>query len=140
MRKFEAKLLLSPIWTEFKVFLQQIVGETWVFVNNLWDKFHIARQYKLKDVIDWWMHLEYLQFVLKKFEAGTASSNNLFIWYFWDDPRFFIRTQLDKKNCNLDNWQEVMKWAIDAKVKSSCQALFPVQETDTHYPHNHRLT
>lgn len=54
------------------------------------------------------------------------------IWYFWDGFKSFIRTQIDKQNQNLENWQKVIKRAIKTKAKVGQQLFFQVQKIDTH--------
>lgn len=36
--------------------------------------------------------------------------------------RPFIHAKLDKKDCNLDNWQAVVKQTVDTKAKVAWQA------------------
>lgn len=50
-----------------------------------------------------------------------APTDDLLIWYFRDSMRLSIHTQLDKKNCNLDNWQAIVKQAIDVEAKAIWQ-------------------
>lgn len=83
-RKIETETLVTLIWAKFGVFLQYSLGETQVFVNNLWNKFCTIYHYKLVDIMDWSMHLEHLQSILKKFDLAATLSDNLLIWYFLD--------------------------------------------------------
>lgn len=87
----ETETLVSHIWAEFKVFLQKNLGETQVFVNNIWRKFRSARLYKLENVIDRSTHMEQLPSVLKEFDNAVAFMDDFLIRYFWDGMRPFIR-------------------------------------------------
>lgn len=48
--------------------------------------------------------MEYLQAVLKEFDSIATFIDKILIQYFRDDMRLSIRAQLDKKDCNLENW------------------------------------
>lgn len=75
--------------------------------------------------MDWSLYLEHLESVLKKFDVSTTFLNDLFIPYFRDGLQFSIRAQLDKRNRNLDDWQEIIKRFVDAKAKAFCQVNSP---------------
>lgn len=100
--------------------------------------FCLASQYQLEDVIDQFWHLKYLQSVLKKFDAVIAHLNNFPIQYLQNGLKLSIYAQLDKKNRDLDNWQEVIERAINTKAQIACQVLFLVKESNIHYPRSHK--
>lgn len=53
--------------------------------------------------------------------------------------RPFIRTYIDKRDHNLNDWQAIVKQALDADVKAVKQAPLLVRESDTHCLRSHRL-
>lgn len=64
-------------------------------------------------------HLEFLKAVPKKFDSITTYNKNVLIWYFQYRFRPSIRAQLDKPDCNLKDWNEAIKKAINTKFKFS---------------------
>lgn len=62
--------------------------------------------------------MKYLQLVLKKFDSIAVFTNNLLIQYFQNSLNPSIYTQLDEINHDLDNWQVLVKQAMDAKAKT----------------------
>lgn len=81
--------------------------------------------------------MEHLQSILKDFDGVATPIDELLIWYFRDGLRFFICTQLDEKDRNLDDWQVVVKQAVNAKTKVARQALLLVQESNVCCPHGY---
>lgn len=88
--------------------------------------------------MDWATHLKHLQVILKEFNAIVALSKNLLIGYFRDRLRLSIYTQLDKKNRDLENWQDLIKQTIDTKVKAGWQPFSLLWERDTYYLWRHK--
>lgn len=72
----------------------------------------------MKDVIDWLAYMEHFQSVLKEFDTVVTHSDKFFMKYFRNGLRPSIHVQLDEKNHGLDNWQEVIKRAVDIKIKA----------------------
>lgn len=57
----------------------------------------------------------------------------LVIKYFWDRLRLFYQAQLDKRYRDPNNWQDVIKQAIDAKAKAGQQSLSLLWKSNAHY-------
>lgn len=129
-RKIGAETLVPITWNEFKVFLRKSLGETRVFVDTIWHKLRTASQYQLEDVMDWSVYLEHLQAVLKEFDVAAAPADDLLIRYFRDGLRPSIRAQMDERDRDLADWQEVIERAVDAEAKAACQAPSLAQESD----------
>lgn len=81
--------------------------------------------------------MQHLEFILKYFDDVATSRDKLLIWYFRDCPRPFIRTQLDEKNRDLDNWQAIIKRVVDSKAKAAQQDSSLVQDSNVHYLYAH---
>lgn len=95
-------------------------------------------QYQLEKIIDWAAYLEHFQAVFKEFNTNAAHSNNLLISYFQDGLRPSIRAQINEHDKNLENWPEVIKWAIDVKTKAGQQLFCLLRESNTHCLQSHR--
>lgn len=75
----------------------------------------------LDHIIDWLAYLEHLQVVSKEFNVIMTFIDNLFIWYFWDILKLLIYSQIDEKDKDLADWQEVIELTIYFKAKTTCQ-------------------
>lgn len=93
-------------------------------MNNIWSKFRIASRYWLEDIMDWFVYMNHLQSVLRIFDAVAAFLDDLLIKYFRNG------LMLDKKICNLDNWQKIIEQAVDVKFIVICQAFLLIQKSD----------
>lgn len=130
--------MVPIVWDEFKTFLRRSLGESRAFVDCIWRKIRTASQYQLEEVMDWAAHLENLQAVLKEFDTVAAPNEDLLIRYFRDGLRPSIRAQLDERDRDLDNWQEVIERAIDAEAKAGRQAPSLARESDARCPRGQR--
>ena len=61
---------------------QKNLGDSRAFIDSIWKKVKRDFQYQDKLVQDWAAHLEYLQFILIKFDFECASEEITMIWYF----------------------------------------------------------
>lgn len=59
--------------------------------------------------MDWLMHMEHLQSVLKKFNAIATFLDDFFISSFQDGLKPSVCIQMNKRNSYLDDWQKVIK-------------------------------
>lgn len=91
----------------------------------------------MKKIIDWVVHLEYLQAALKEFHVVIALNKNFLIWYFWNGFKPSIYAQFDKWDKNSKNWQEIIIKTIDAKAKAGQQPFFSIQQNNTHHSRGH---
>lgn len=88
--------------------------------------------------MDWLVYLEYLQSFLKKFNIVITFPDNFLIQYFWNSLRLSISTQLNKRNYDLDDWQKIIEWALNAKAKTSYQVSSLIQESDVYCSRGYR--
>ena len=58
---------------------------------------------------------------------------NLFICFFYNRLRLFIWVQLNKKNHNLNNKNNIIEKTINAKIKIYCQLLFFTYKSNAYY-------
>lgn len=98
----------------------------------------MANQYQLKDIRNWTAYLEHLQATLKKFDAKAILANELFIYYFQDSLWLLISAYFDKRDRNLNAWQEVIKRGVNAEVKMIRQLTSIARESDTYCFHNYQ--
>lgn len=109
---------------EFKIFLQKSWIESWVFIDDIWRKFHNTNWYQLEDIIVLSVYIEHFQSVPKYFNVVVTSKNNFLIWYFRDSLGHFIHAQLDKKDHNLNDWQVIIERVVYAKAKVAGQTPY----------------
>lgn len=88
--------------------------------------------------MDWLAHIEHLQFFLKEFNRVTAPTNNLLIRYSCNGIRSCIRTQIDEKDYDPDDWQAVVEQAVDAETKVAWHTPSLVRKSDACYSRNHK--
>lgn len=50
--KKKARILVSPIWAKFKIFLQKSFGKTWDFMDDILQKSGNINLNQLKNVLD----------------------------------------------------------------------------------------
>lgn len=80
--------------------------------------------------MDWSVYIEHLQFVLKDCNSIAAFIDNFLIWYFRNNLRLSICTELDERNHDLDDWQVVTKQVVDAKIKVAGQSFLLTQKSN----------
>ncbi len=71
-QKLEAENSVSISWDEFKAFLRKALEDSRAFVDSYWTKIRRDSQYEHEEVLDWAIHLEHLQAVLKEFDLTGA--------------------------------------------------------------------
>lgn len=79
-----------------------------------------ASQYHLEKIMNWAIYLEYLQFIIKKFDLLYVSNKETLILYFWDGLRLWIWGQLNKHRRQMNNWEKDIKKAIHVEAKTIC--------------------
>ncbi len=109
-------------------------------MDSYWTKIRRDSQYQQEEVLDWVMHLEHLQAVLKEFDPTGAPNETILIRYFREGLRPSIRAQLDHRGQDLDAWEEVVEKAGDAEAKANLQPPFYVRDIDARCPKGHRLS
>ena len=90
-RKVEDQTNTPISWEGFKAFLCQSLGESKAFVDTIWNTITKDSQYQLEEVMDWAVHLEHLQTVLREFDANAVISEPVLIRLFRDGLRPSIR-------------------------------------------------
>lgn len=96
----KTKILVLPTLANFIIFLQKSLGETRVFLDDIWKKIRSASKYQLKNIMNMLVYIDHLLFVLKKCDDVATQINKLLIWYFWDSLRPFICFLLYKRDCD----------------------------------------
>ena len=80
--KYEGESTIPIMWEKFKTFLCQSVEDSRVFIDSYWAKIKRDFQYQQEDVLDWAVHLEYLehlQAVLQEFDSVAAPNEDTMI-------------------------------------------------------------
>ncbi len=95
-------------------------------------------QYQQEEVLDWIVHLGYLQIVLKEFKPTSAPNETTLIQYFQERLRLSNWAYLNHRGQDLDAWEEVVKKARDAEAKANLQPLFYIRDIDAWCPKGHR--
>lgn len=98
-------------------------------MDTIWKKFYITNQYQLESGINGLAYIKDLQSGLRWFNGVVIYIDNLLIQYFWNSPKSQIYAYLDKKYCDLDNWQVVIKQAVNPKAETAQQTSLLVRES-----------
>ena len=53
--------------------------------------------------MDWVIYQKYLQSLLKEFDLFVISNERIMIWYFCNELKPSIQTQLDKQDWHIDD-------------------------------------
>ncbi len=107
-------------------------------MDSYWTKIRRDSQYQQKEILDWAIHLEYLQVMLKEFDPSDAPNKTTLIRYFRERLCPSIRAQLDNRRRDLDSWEEVMEKVGDVEAKANLQPPFYVRDIDARCPKGHR--
>ena len=62
---------------EFKAFLCQNIEDSQAFVDSYWGKIKKDSQYQLKKVLNWAIHLEYVQAILQEFDLVATPNKEI---------------------------------------------------------------
>lgn len=65
-------------------------------------------------------------------------ADKLIIYYFRDGLRLLIWSYCDKKDWNINDWQEIIEKDVNAKAKIACQPTSSIRENDTCCLHSYR--
>lgn len=84
---------------------------------------------------DFVTHLEYLQFVLLKFNDDSLDKSYL-IWFFRNGLRPLIKVQIKNSNKKLHDWEDLMQKTIKTKSKTSFLPPLILQEIDQQVTHS----
>ncbi len=136
-RKLESESSVPISWDEFKAFLRKALGDSRAFVDSYWTKIRRNSQYQQEEVLDWVIHLEHLQAVLKEFDPSNAPNETTLIHYFREGLRPSIRAQLDDRGRDLDGFEEVVEKVDDVEAKANLQPPFYVRNIDARCPKGH---
>lgn len=115
-------------------FFRKNLGDSRVFVDNIWSKVKRDSQYQQEEVQDWALHLEYLQSILLEFDADAASNESYLIRFFRDGLKPSIKVWMDQRGRELDSWDELVEKAIDVEAKASLQPAFILSKMDQSCP------
>ncbi len=103
-------------------------------MDSYWTKIRRDSEYQQEEVLDWAVHLEHLQAVLKEFDPTGAPNETTLIHYFRKGLRPSIQAQLDYQRRDLDGWEEVMEKAGDVEAKANLQSPFYVRDINARCP------
>ena len=87
----ESDNTVPPIWSKFKVFLHQSLGESTSFVTSIWTKIKRNSQQQQEEVQDWASHLQHLRSILAEFNLRCAPTGDVLCQYFYKGLRLSIR-------------------------------------------------
>lgn len=93
------------------------LGNSWSFVDNIWSKIKNNSQNHIEEAQDWASHLKHLQFFLLKFDTDGASEKFDLIRFFWKDLKPSIKAQIEQKDRELNNWEEIVEKVVDIEAK-----------------------
>ena len=117
-------------WAKFKDFLQKNVGNSRAFIDSILKKVKRDSQYKDKLVQDWAAQLEYLQSILIEFDPECAPEENTMIKYFWEGLHSLVRVKIEQRGRELDNFEELVKKAVDTEAKAALRPRSYARKTD----------
>ena len=138
--KNASKTDISLTWEKFKAFLCRSLGKSQAFADNIWRTIRKNSWYKQEEVMDWAVHLEHLQTVLRKFDPTAAPTEEVLICYFCNGLKPSIWAQTDAQGQNLDTWEEAIKKVIDAEAKVARQPQSLIKEMHNCCLQGHRPT
>ena len=78
--------------------------------------------------------------MLKKSNPTAALNKEVLICYFRDSLRLSIWAQSDKRDRDLDTWEEAIKKAINEKAKTAYQPQFLMKKIYNRYFCGHQLS
>ena len=90
-------------------------------------------QYQDKSVQDLAVHLKYLQSILIEFDPDCAPEEGTMIWYLREGLRPLVRVKMEQRGRKLDNFEEIVKKAVDAKAKAAFKPRSYARDTDQHF-------
>ena len=72
-------------------------------MDSFWHQIKQDAQYQQEDIMNWVVHLEHLQSMLKEFDSVAAFNKELLIWYFREGLWPSIQAQIDSRHQELDS-------------------------------------
>ena len=121
------------MWDEFQAFLRQSLSNFQAFVDAYCKKIKRDSQHKQEEILDWAIHLEHLQAVLREFAPATTPNKEILIRHFWEGLKPCVRAQLDIRGRNQDSWEEAIRKAINAEAKALLQSSSIICNMDSRY-------
>ncbi len=109
-------------------------------MDSYWTKIRQDSQYQQGEVLDWTIHLEHFQVVLKELDPTGAPNKTTLIRYFREWLRPSIQAQLDPRGQDLDAWEKVVEKVADIEGRTNLQPPFYIREIDSRCPKDHRLS
>ena len=117
-------------WAEFKKFLRKNLEDDRAFANSICSKFRRDSQYQAKSVLDWAAYLKHLQFILLEFNPVGALTKPIMLKYFWKDLKPSILAELEHRDFELENFNQMIKKAVNAKAKLALQPCSSTKKID----------
>lgn len=78
-------------------------------------------------------HLEYLPFILMKFDSDGASEECAEIRYVREDFKPLVRVEMEQHGWELNNFDEIVAKAVDAKAKTALRPRSSTRKTNQYY-------
>ena len=125
-------------WTKFKDFLRKNLGGNRAFANSICSKFRQDSQYQAKFVLDWTAHLKHLQSILLEYDPVGASTKLTMLRYFHKGLKPSVLVELEYRNLELESFDQIIKKAVDANIKSALRAHSSIKEMDQNCPQSNR--
>ena len=126
-------------WVEFKDFLKKNLGDDRVFANSICSKFRRDSQYQAEFVLDSAVHLEYLQFILLEYDPIKAPTELTTLRYFREISKYSVLAELEHQDLELENFDQKVMKAVNAKAKSALQPRSSIEEMDQNCPRGNWL-
>ena len=108
------------------------------FANSFCSKFRWDSQYQAKSVLDWAAYLEYLRSILLEYDPVRAPTKPTMLRYFWKGLKPSILAELEHWDLELENLDQMVKKAVDAKAKSALRPRSSTKEIDQNCPRGSR--
>ena len=125
-------------WAKFKDFLRKNLGDNRAFANSICSKFRRDSQYQAESVLDWAAHLEHLQSILLEYDPVGAPTEPTMLRYFQESLKPSILAELEHQDFELENFDQIVKKAVDAEAKSALWSRSSTKEMDQNCPRDSR--
>lgn len=90
-------------------------------------------------MLDWVAHLKYLQSILLKYDLIRAPTELMMLRYFRKSLKPSILAELEHKDLEQENFDQMVKKAVNVKAKLAFQSCFNTGKIDQNYPYGNQL-
>ena len=85
-------------------------------------------------MLDWAAHLEHLQSILLEYDPVGASTKPRMLKYSREGLKSSILAELEHPDLELENFDQMVKKAVDTEAKSALRPRSSTKEMDQHCP------